>query len=135
MRTIVLTLTALMMTLSIAFAQAPAEDGHGHGKHDKGQMIEKLKADLNLSDEQVEQLTALHEKHKAERQEFKEENQEYKEKRKALQDKHMAEMKEILTEEQYNKLLELKAEHRKNRKGEGHGKQQHDCSKSCDHKH
>lgn len=135
MRTIALTLTALVMTLSIAVAQAPAGGGQGHGKHDKGQMVEQLKADLDLSDEQVEKLKVLHEKHMTERQEFKEESQGYKEKRKAMQEKHLAEMKEILTEEQYNKFLELKAERKQNLHGEDQGKQQHDCSKSCDHKH
>lgn len=141
MRTVLTTLTVLMVTLGVAFAQAPAKDGKGPHGHDDGKMVEKMTTELGLNDEQVEKLTALHDKHMAERETLKSEREEYKDKRSAMQEKHLAEMKEILTEEQYNKFLELKAQKKEQHHGHGsHGAHQcsggakHDCSKGCDHK-
>lgn len=145
MRTVLTTLTVLMVTLGVAFAQAPAKDGKGPHGHDDGKMVEKMTTELGLSDEQVEKLTALHDKHMAERETLKSEREEYKDKKSAMQEKHLAELKEILTEEQYNKFLELKAQKKEqphhcdghhgsgNKGGEKHecGK---NCSKGCDHK-
>lgn len=132
MRTILMTLTVLVMTVSFAVAQAPAKDGDGPRKHDKGQMVEKMKTDLDLTDDQVKKLEALEAKSKAERDEMNKEN---KEERQALQEKHKAEMKEILTKDQYIKLLELQNKRNpEHRDGKGKGDKSKDCSKECDHR-
>ena len=134
MRTILMTLTVFVMTMSIAVAQAPAKDGKGP-RPSKAEMVEKLKTDLDLNDEQVEKLTALHEKHMAEREALKAEGQEYKDKRHEMREKHMTEMKEILTDEQYDKLLKLRDQRKLEHHGSGQGKgvQPHKCSGDCGH--
>ena len=69
--------------------------------------LKEMKSELGLSDTQVTQLRALHEKRKVElsasREENKEERAKKMEEMKAKKDQHEAEMKKILTPEQYQK--------------------------------
>lgn len=100
---------------SSAFAQ---EEGHGHKKgHNHEQKLEKMKAELGLSDTQVEQIKVLHEKKKEEtkdlRKQAKEGNEESRAKLKANREELKAEVDKILTPEQRKKAEILHAE-RKN---------------------
>lgn len=85
------------------------QDGHhrkNHKQHHQ-EMVQRMKTDLNLSDEQVSQLEKLHQKHQKERETFTEKN---KAERKKFRENHQAEMKKILTSEQYQKWEKMKTE-------------------------
>lgn len=100
-------------------------------KHDRGngeKQVQKLKTELQLSDEQVAKVQAATEKRVAQigsvREEVKKDRKEKMGKAKTAMDEFDAEMKAILTAEQYAKFAELKddkkdkvREKRKNKKG------------------
>ncbi|WP_291726242.1 Spy/CpxP family protein refolding chaperone [Bernardetia sp.] len=113
--------TAIFFTLSLALFFAfsittYAQRGEGkHGKHHE-ERLEKMKEELDLSDAQVEQIKALHEKKREEmkklRSEAKEENEERRAKMKAHHKEMKAEIDKILTPEQRKKAEALRAEHK-----------------------
>lgn len=74
-----------------------------HNQHHQ-KMVQRMKMNLNLSDEQVSQLEKLHQK---ERETFAEKN---KAERKKFRENHQAEIKKILTSEQYQKWEKMKTE-------------------------
>lgn len=67
--------------------------------------LERIKKDLNLSDSQVSQLKALHEKNQKEREKGMEQ---MKIKAEARRKEHQEQMKSILTAEQYQKWQDNK---------------------------
>lgn len=93
----------LSLALFFAFSvSAFAQDEEGrHGKHhNHEQKLERMKTELGLSDAQVEQIKALHEKKK----------ETNKAERKAKREEFKAEMDKILTPEQRKKAEALHAE-------------------------
>ncbi|WP_338768743.1 hypothetical protein WAF17_08430 [Bernardetia sp. ABR2-2B] len=93
---------ALFFTFSFTtFAQHDGEGRHGR-HHSHKERIEKMKQELGLSDAQVEQIKALHEKKREER----------KADAKANRAEFKAEMDKILTPEQRKKAEALRAEHK-----------------------
>ncbi|AFM04912.1 hypothetical protein Fleli_2547 [Bernardetia litoralis DSM 6794] len=106
---------ALFFTFSVStYAQ---KHGGKHGKHhNQEEKLEKMKTELGLSDTQVEQIKALHEKQKEEskdlRKEAREGNEESRAKMKANRAEFKAEMEKILTPEQRQKAEALRAEHK-----------------------
>lgn len=113
-RIFLLTMTVLL-SVGIMVAQAPQKKQH----HPKGgDKLEQLKSDLNLSDDQVEQLKDVFEKYKPKMHEVKA-NESYSddERREAMKELHAArkeEVKGILTEEQFEKFLAMREQHREN---------------------
>ncbi|TAH18664.1 MAG: hypothetical protein EAZ08_10765 [Cytophagales bacterium] len=118
----VLIVCALFLAASnLSFAQ----------KHDRGngeKQVQKLKTELQLSDEQVAKVQAATAKRSAQigsvKEEAKKDRKEKMSKAKAAMDEFDAEMKAVLTPEQYTKFTELKddrkekiKERRKNKKG------------------
>ncbi|PIY11343.1 MAG: hypothetical protein COZ18_04110 [Flexibacter sp. CG_4_10_14_3_um_filter_32_15] len=96
-------LSVLFSTLFFAFSISTfAQDHEGrHGKHhNHEQRLEKMKTELGLSDAQVEQIKALHEKKR----------EQDKAERKANREKFKAEVDKILTPEQRKKAEALQAE-------------------------
>lgn len=91
----------------------------------KAEHLAEMQKELNLSQAQVAQLKALHEKHQAQREAQRKENQELrKQKMEAFKkDKQQMdnEMRQILTPEQYAKWEAKKAEKMANRKAKLHG--------------
>ncbi|WP_375562726.1 Spy/CpxP family protein refolding chaperone [Bernardetia sp. OM2101] len=95
----------LAFTLFFAFSVSSfAQEHEGrHGKHDNHEArLEKMKTELGLSDAQVEQIKALHEKKK----------EKSKADRKANREEFRAEVNKILTPEQRKKAEALHAEHK-----------------------
>lgn len=94
--------SALFFAFSIsAFAQEHEEGGHGkHHNHEA--KLEKMKTELGLSDAQVEQIKALHQKKR----------EQDKTQRKANREAFKAEVDKILTPEQRKKAEALHAEHK-----------------------
>lgn len=107
--------SALFFTFSVsAYSQGHDEEHGRHHNHEK--RLEKMKTELGLSDSQVEQIKALHEKKKEEskslRKEAKEGNEASRAKLKANREAFKAEMDKILTPEQRKKAEALHAEHK-----------------------
>lgn len=106
-----------LMTVTTAFVFAGfltvnAQDAAHHQAHTKGavkkeriEKIEEMKAELNLTDEQVEKIKAIHAKNKAERQANKEKIQE-------INKAEKEEINQVLTEEQ-KAILKAKRQERK----------------------
>ncbi|MDO5615949.1 MAG: hypothetical protein Q4G16_07155 [Cruoricaptor ignavus] len=85
----------------------------------RAEHMAEMKKELNLTNAQVEKINALHAKHKAQNQELRQKNSEVAKQNRQQKE---AEMKAILTPEQYTKWQEKKQE-RKQKMGEGkHGK-------------
>ena len=112
-------LSTLAFALLFAFSVSVFAQNHEgrHGKHHNHEArLEKMKTELGLSDSQVEQIKALHEKKKEEskglRKEAKEGNKESRAKLKANRAEFKAEMDKILTPEQRKKVEALHAEHK-----------------------
>lgn len=95
---------------------------NGKGKHkmDKGNNPDKMKAELNLSDQQVSMLKANREANKAKAKAIKENTQlsksEKKEQLMVLKQAQKESMKQLLTPEQLDKMEEKKKAH-KNKEG------------------
>lgn len=116
----------LLFTFSLS-AQSPDAGRKQKGQDGrKGDRMEKVKAELGLTDKQAAEWEAINEKYKAEHQKIKESNQAKKaavrEEMKALREAHDAEVDALLTPEQLQKWNEMKAE-REARKSERREKQ------------
>ena len=83
--------------------------GH-HGNFEE--RMERMKAELDLTDDQVAQLEELHQARRAEMKEIRKNGRPAPEVIQAKRQEHKAAMQEILTEEQFAKMKELKREHR-----------------------
>ncbi len=103
-----LILSAAFLGLGVfGFAQSTAKNADQTQK--KVDHLQKLKQELNLTDAQVVQLKALHEKKD-------DENAVKKEDKAQKMKENEAEMQKILTPEQYKKFQELKAKKMAERK-------------------
>lgn len=71
------------------------------------QKMDAMKQELNLTDAQMAQLKAMHDQKQADRKDMQKKNMEQ---RKAKMEAHKAEMKKILTPEQYQKWEAKRAE-------------------------
>jgi len=74
---------------------------------------EKMAKELNLSEEQKEKVLEINLQKAKEMQQLKEEMKVLKEKRKKLRDEHAEQMKSVLSEEQYQKYLQMREEMKK----------------------
>ena len=106
-----LILSAAFLGLGVfGFAQTTAKVDYSQKK---AEHLQKMKAELNLTDAQVAQLKALHESKAAER---KQDMTAKKEDRMQKMKENEAEMQKILTPEQFKKYQELKAKKMAERK-------------------
>ena len=106
-----LILSAAFLGLGVfGFAQTAAKVDYSQRK---AEHLQKMKAELNLTDAQVAQLKALHESKVAER---KQDMTAKKEDRMQKMKENEAEMQKILTPEQFKKYQELKAKKMAERK-------------------
>ncbi|HLU84615.1 MAG TPA: Spy/CpxP family protein refolding chaperone [Vicingaceae bacterium] len=107
--------TLFFLGTTMVNAQEPAkkECTHEHGmkahKVGKEHHLEKMKAELQLTDEQVAKIKEIHAKRADEKEALKEKMHE-------LHKAEKEEVKQVLTEEQLQKMKELKAEKHKNMK-------------------
>lgn len=125
MKQLVLSL-ALVGMGTVAMAQQrtmPAKDDQQRKEvmeQKKAEHMAEMQKELNLTQAQISQLKALHEKHQAQREAQRKENQELrKQKMESIQkDKQQMdnEMRQILTPEQYAKWEAKKAEKMQDRK-------------------
>jgi hypothetical protein len=105
------------LIVAAVFAVGLAWAGNQHGqKMDVAGHVAKLKAELNLSDQQTEHVKTLFEDIHKRKMALKAETTDQKspeaqEQYKKLMDEQDARMKEILTPEQLTKYQQLKAEH------------------------
>lgn len=76
----------------------------------KTERFEKMKADLKLSDAQVSQIKTLQEQNKVQREKMMAERKAQMQEHKAKREQMQADMKKILTPEQYVKWEEMKKE-------------------------
>lgn len=104
--------TAFLGLGVFGFAQQSKSATVDHSQR-KAEYMQKMKQELNLSDDQVAQLKALHEKKTAER---KADFAAKKEDRMAKMKENEAEMQKILTPDQFKKFKEIRAEKMANRK-------------------
>jgi Spy/CpxP family protein refolding chaperone len=114
------TLFALMMAFSLA-AQGPAKGQCKKSKtpEEKAQrQSEWMKRDLGLTEKQAAEIEKINLTYAIEAEKMR---QEMKEKRKVQVDNKNAELKKVLTPEQYTKLEQIRAEKKEQRK---HKKQQ-----------
>ena len=106
-----LILSAAFLGLGVfGFAQQASKVDHSQKK---AEHLQKLKQELNLSDTQVAQLKALHDKKATER---KSEMSAKREDRAQKMKQNDAEMQKILTPEQYKKFQEMRAKKMAERK-------------------
>ncbi len=104
----------LAFALFFAFSISVFAQKHDGKHHNHKERLEKMKTELGLSDSQVEQIKAIHQKNKEEskklRKEAKEGNEESRAKLKANRAETKAEVAQILTPEQRKKAEALKTE-------------------------
>lgn len=102
----------------VLIASVPAAAQHRGGDPEKHeQRIEKMKSELNLSDEQVEQIKAIHQEYRGKREAVV--SKEDKEQLRALRDEEREKIHAVLTPEQAAKAKELREEHREQHNGKG----------------
>jgi len=119
-RKLLATVFALMMAFSLA-AQGPAKGQCEKSKtpEEKAKkQTECMKTDLQLTDVQAAEVEKINTKYAIESDKLK---QEFKEKKKINNSNKNAELKKVLTPEQYTKLDQIRAEKKKQQK---HKKQQ-----------
>lgn len=100
----------------------------GKGKRDgkRGDRLEKMTETLGLSDTQVTQMKAIHEKYRSQKEALREKNEgndrsAIKEEMKAIREAQRSEMKAVLTTEQLAKFEEMKAARKEKRGKRGRG--------------
>jgi len=110
-----ITLVALFALFAFQFAAQAQGHAHGHGKKHKAQeMAQRLKEDLDLTDEQAEKVKAAAKAHRQKMKAAREVNagnhKAMREARKAAHEAFEAELKTILSEEQFAKFQAHKEE-------------------------
>ena len=104
---------ALVFAVGLAWAGG---DKHGQ-RMDVASHVAKLKADLNLTDQQTEKVRAvledIHQRKMAAKEKAGPESAEFREQVKKLMAERDARLKEILTAEQFARYQELQAKHAK----------------------
>lgn len=141
MKKLMITLIGVMVAATSLMAQEePAkemQEGRRHGAH-RSQMdseersqqkADRLKEELNLTDEQASQLEQIHLKYAEQRKALHEaergKREEHREQMKALSSKQREEMKAALTEEQVARMDELHEERMKKRQSRPAHRQRH----------
>jgi len=115
MKTVFSVIAALML-----FAAIPATAQHMGGSHeDHEARLEQMKTELNLSDEQVAQIQAIHQEYRTKREGVV--NKADRDRLKALRKEEMEKVHGVLTEEQAAKARELHGQHRHDGRGQRHG--------------
>ena len=110
-----------VLAFALAFVVGLAWAGDGHGqKMDVASHVAKLKAELNLTDQQTEKVRAVLEdthnrKMEAKKKAGGQESAEFQEQVKKLMAERDARLKEILTPEQFTRYQDLQAKHAKER--------------------
>lgn len=129
MKNLKLTLVALIVLTAPFISYANDDDKKPKEKKDK---IERLRAKLDLSEEQVEKLKAIDAKYKAKKEELKAKMEPLKDQMKVLKEEKRAtmkaqgdEMEQILTAEQLAKFEEMKKAHMEKRKAKKGEKMHH----------
>ncbi len=108
-----------VLAFALAFVVGLAWAGGEHGqKMDVAGHVAKLKAELNLTDQQTEKVRAVLEdihnrKMDAKKKAGGQESAEFREQAKKLMAERDARLKEILTPEQYTRYQDLQAKHAK----------------------
>ena len=119
MKRIVVTFIGVMVAATTLMAQE--EQAQRTPEERAKEMTTRLKEELNLTDQQSEELYAIHLKYAEERKGVmdagKEEREAQRTEIKSINDKQKAEMKSVLTEEQVAKLDQLQEE-RAHRRGD-----------------
>jgi len=103
-------------------------------KQDRAEkQLEELKSALQLSDDQIEQITpilaAQVEQEEKDRELYKNDREKQEETRRALHKKTDEQIIALLTEEQIEQFKKFKEEHRKNRKKRGQKRQRREDKK------
>lgn len=123
-KVLVICIVALIASVSaFAGSDAPQRGNRGNGDKDSQKRIEKMCKDLNLNEEQTKQFQQVNkdfmEKMKAQREASDTDRQKRREAMQAMQTERNAQIKKILTDEQYKKYTEMQKNMRKNmRKGD-----------------
>lgn len=110
-----------ILAFALAFVVGLAWAGGEHGKNmDVSSHVAKLKADLNLTDQQAEKVRVVLEDIHARKMEAKkkaegQDSAEFREQVKKLMAERDARLKEILTPEQFTRYQELQTKHAKER--------------------
>lgn len=104
-------LVALLMGIGVAFA-AQQQGKMGKGKPTIDEQVSRMKANLNLTDQQAVQVKELFQKHEQERQAWRSKNpnptqEELKTHREQMWHEMNAGLKKILTPEQFKKHQEM----------------------------
>ncbi len=105
----------VVMAFALVFAVGLAWAGGEHGKKmDVASQVAKMKADLNLTDQQAEKVRVLIEDTHQRKMALREkasgpDSAEFREQAKKLMAEHDARLKEILTPDQYTRYQELHA--------------------------
>lgn len=107
----ILTLAAIaVLSSSVCMAQGPQR---GEGRGPRGNMMEKMKTELSLSDEQAAKLSDVFKQARPSSDGQRPTREEMQKKREETD----AKIKEILTEEQYTKYKKMQQERRPQRQG------------------
>lgn len=114
----------IIIALAIVLSCSISLLAQGHRHHNPEKMLEKMTAELELSDAQVTQLKAVFEKIEKERTAAREsDNEDFqsrKEQRRAHRAAHQAAIKNVLTPAQWTRFETTMKKHRKGRKGKHH---------------
>lgn len=119
---------ALLLCLSMGLSSLMAQQGarKGHGDRDMTAKIEAVKAELNLSDKQVRQLTELRADTQAKMEKIRATDYAGKEDRRAamvqLRQEQKAQVEKILTKKQLAQWKEIRQEQRAERQGAKQGR-------------
>ena len=123
-KVLVICIVALIASVSaFANSDAPQRGNRGDRNMDSQKRIEKMCKDLNLNEEQTKQFQQINkdfmEKMKKQREAADTDRQKHREAMQAMQTERNAQIKKILTDEQYKKYTEMQKNMRKNmRKGD-----------------
>ena len=123
-----------LIALSAALAMGIAIPSFAGKMMDADSRLERMSANLSLTEDQVQQLKPLMERHQADMDSFREarqaERDRVREQMKAMRDQHYEDLKRVLNEEQIAKLEQQREQRMKRHEGrKGH----HGGKELCDH--
>ena len=112
MRNSVLLVLLVFITLG---GKLNAQQFGSEAKRDKTEMLEKMKERLSLSDQQVTQIKAIDAKYLKQQQESKDKMTKLREEHQALRDQKKAEIDQVLTADQRQKMTDWRNDNRQGR--------------------
>lgn len=117
-----------VVVLVTLFSAVNAQQRKGHSAREdrKGEMLEMMQKQLDLTNDQVAKIKKVDEKYAAEEKALQEQQKALREKQRALMDKKKAEVEKVLTPEQKQKLDEFKAKRQDMRKDRRENRQDFD---------